>query len=512
MSDLRAANSDDEANRARLDALLATAVDGIVIMDTNGTVEIYSPACERLFGYRAEEVVGRNVKMLMPSPYREEHDGYLNHYRATGEKRIIGIGREVVGQRKDGSTFPMYLSVGEGSFGGASMFVGIIHDITERRYQEHALREREARLSSILETVPDAIVIIDERGLIESFSPAAERLFGFSFAEVLGKNVKILMPAPYRENHDAYMERYRTTSEKHIVGIGRVVVGQRRDGATFPMELAVGEIVVGQRRLFTGFIRDITERQSTERRLQELQSELLHVSRLSAMGQMASALAHELNQPLSAIMNYLKASRRTVDGSDDPQVMRAIELIDKAGAQTARAGQIIRRLREFIEKGKTNRALENMNKVMEEALALGLVGVSDANVHVRAELDPDLPPVLMDKIQIQQVVLNLIRNSVEAMQAVARRELIVRTAPEEDKAVLVTVSDTGPGLAPEVAEKLFQPFTTTKEEGMGIGLSICRSIIGAHGGSLWATPNPDAGVTFAFRLPVGGEGGESDAG
>jgi len=358
MTDAPPDRIDDAESRARLDALLATAVDGIVIIDAAGIVQVYSPACERLFGYRAEEVVGRNVKMLMPSPYREEHDGYLENYRRTGEKRIIGIGREVMGQRKDGSTFPMYLSVGEGKLGGEGMYVGIIHDITERRYQEHALREREARLSSILETVPDAITIIDEQGLIESFSPAAERLFGYAFAEVLGKNVRMLMPSPYRENHDGYMDRYRRTGEKRIIGIGRIVVGQRRDGTTFPMELAVGEIVVGQRRLFTGFIRDITERQSTERRLQELQSELLHVSRLSAMGQMASALAHELNQPLSAIMNYAKAARRTIDGLDDPQIGRAVELIDKAAAQTGRAGQIIRRLREFIEKGKSNQAFE----------------------------------------------------------------------------------------------------------------------------------------------------------
>ncbi len=489
-------------SRARLDALLATAVDGIIIIDKMGLVQVYSPACERLFGYRSDEVVGRNVKMLMPPPYRDEHDDYLDHYRGTAEKRIIGIGREVMGQRKDGSTFPMYLSVGEGSFGGEPMFVGIIHDITERRYQEHALREREARLSSILETVPDAIAIIDERGLIESFSPAAERLFGYAFAEVLGKNVKILMPSPYRENHDGYMERYRHTGEKHIIGIGRVVVGQRRDGTTFPMELSVGEIVVGQRRLFTGFIRDITERQTTERRLQELQSELLHVSRLSAMGQMASALAHELNQPLSAIMNYAKAARRTIDGLDDPQVERAVELIDKAAAQTGRAGQIIRRLREFIEKGKSNQAFENLNKVMEEAIALSLVGVAEANVKVLIDFHPTLPLVLIDKIQIQQVALNLIRNGIEAMQSGDRRELRISTARDSDDYTLVSICDTGPGLAPEVAANLFQPFTTTKEQGMGIGLSICRSIIEAHGGTLWATPNEEAGVTFSFKIPV----------
>ncbi|HEX7775601.1 MAG TPA: PAS domain S-box protein [Parvibaculum sp.] len=491
-----------DENKVRLDALLETAVDGIVIIDGLGNIQVYSPACERLFGYVADEVIGQNVKMLMPAPYHDEHDGYLDNYRTTGERRIIGIGREVQGRRKDGSVFPMYLSVGEGSFAGEAMFVGIIHDITDRRQKEQALREREARLSSILETVPDAIVIIDDRGKIESFSPAAERLFGYAFEDVFGQNVNILMPQPYRSEHDAYLSRYLVTGEKHIIGIGRVVVGRRKDGATFPMELAVGEISVGQRRLFTGFIRDITERQSTERRLQDLQAELLHVSRLSAMGQMASALAHELNQPLSANMNYLKAARRTIDGIDLPEVVRAVDLLDKAGGQTARAGQIIRRLREFIEKGKSNRAHENLNKVVEEAIALGLVGAAEANVRVRIGLQADLPLVPMDKIQIQQVVLNLIRNSFEAMQSVQKRELTVGTRADGAEAVLVDVSDTGPGLSPEVAERLFQPFTTTKDTGMGIGLSICRSIIESHDGELWATANADGGVTFSFRLPV----------
>jgi two-component system sensor kinase FixL len=395
----------------------------------------------------------------------------------------------------------MYLSVGEGALEGQKIYVGIIHDLTERKKSDAALVEREARLSSILDTGPDAIVTIDELGTIESFSSAAVRLFGYSEAEIIGQNVKVLMPSPYREEHDGYLARYRKTGEKRIIGIGRIVVGQRRDGTTFPIELAVGEAWVGKRRLFTGFIRDITERQGTEQRLQDLQSELLHVSRLSAMGQMAAALAHELNQPLTAIMNYVKAATRTMSALEGPQIEKAREWMEKATNQTARAGQIIRHLRDFIEKRESSRSYENLNKVVEEAIALGLVGSGDANVKVRLELDPSVPPTLIDKVQIQQVLINLIRNGIEAMQDSPRRDLTIRTATDPD-AVEVGVSDSGPGLSEEVAARVFQPFVTTKEKGMGIGLTICQSIIEAHNGRIWATPNANGGVEFLFRLPV----------
>jgi two-component system sensor kinase FixL len=326
-------------------------------------------------------------------------------------------------------------------------------------------------------------------------------LFGYSEDEILGQNVNVLMPSPYREEHDGYLARYRKTGEKRIIGIGRIVVGRRRDGTTFPLELAVGEAWIGRRRLFTGFIRDITERQGTEQRLQDLQAELLHVSRLSAMGQMASALAHELNQPLTAIMNYVKAATRTMSALDGPQVAKAREWMEKATNQTARAGQIIRHLRDFIEKRESSRSYENLNKVVEEAIALGLVGSADTNVKVHLELDPGVVSTLIDKVQIQQVLINLIRNAVEAMHDSSNRDLTIRTKADGD-AVEVGVSDTGPGLSEEVASRLFQPFVTTKEKGMGIGLTICQSIVEAHDGRLWATPNHDGGVEFRFQLPV----------
>jgi two-component system, LuxR family, sensor kinase FixL len=359
---------------------------------------------------------------------------------------------------------------------------------------------RAAHLASILDTVPDAMIVIDERGIIQSFSTAAQRLFGYEPAEVIGKNIKIMMPSPYRENHDGYLARYLKTGERRIIGIGRVVVGERKDGSTFPMELAVGEMKSGDQRYFTGFIRDLTERQKTEARLQELQSELVHISRLTAMGEMASALAHELNQPLSAITNYMKGSRRLLEQTTDERAGVVREAMDSAAEQAIRAGQIIRRLRDFVARGESERRVESMAKLVEEASALALVGVKDQGIHVRFQLSQSNDLVLVDKVQTQQVLLNLIRNAVEAMHDSPRRELLISTIPAEDGMLLVSVADTGSGISPEVSDQLFRPFVTTKRQGMGVGLSISRTIIESHGGRIWIEPNPGGGTVFRFTV------------
>jgi two-component system, LuxR family, sensor kinase FixL len=359
---------------------------------------------------------------------------------------------------------------------------------------------REAHLKSILDTVPDAMIVIDERGIMHSFSSAAERLFGCSAADVLGKNVSILMPSPYRENHDGYLERYLRTGERRIIGIGRVVVGERKDGSTFPMELAVGEMRSGNQRFFTGFIRDLTERQQTEARLQELQSELAHISRLTAMGEMASTLAHELNQPLSAIANYMKGSRRLLENQSDEHSDLLRDAMDKAADQALRAGQIIRRLREFVDRREGERRVESVKKLVEEASALALVGAKDQGVRVMFQFDPTIDLVLADKVQIQQVLLNLIRNAIEAMDGSRKRELVIATERADGDLVAISVADTGAGIAPEMASQLFQPFITTKRHGMGVGLSISRTIIEAHGGQIGARPNPAGGTIFRFTL------------
>jgi two-component system sensor kinase FixL len=359
---------------------------------------------------------------------------------------------------------------------------------------------RQAHLTSILETVPDAMIVIDERGIISDFSAAAQRTFGYSAQEAVGQNVKILMPAPYREAHDGYLARYLDTGERRIIGIGRVVVGERKDGSTFPMELAVGEMRSNERRFFTGFVRDLTERQDTESRLQELQSELIHVSRLTAMGEMASTLAHELNQPLAAIANYLKGVRRLLERPGGAQSGVIADAVDKAAEQALRAGDIVRRLRDFVARGETERRVESIAKLVEEASALALVGAKEQDVRVRTQYDLGADLVLADKVQVQQVLLNLMRNAIEAMAGSPRRDLLLSTAADDAMAV-INVADTGPGIDADMAAQLFQPFVTTKPQGMGVGLSISRTIVEAHGGRIWTESNPGGGTIFRFTLP-----------
>lgn len=375
------------------------------------------------------------------------------------------------------------------------------------------LAKRETHVRSILETVPDAMVVIDEGGVMRDFSAAAERTFGWTADEAIGRNVSLLMPDPYRTAHDGYLARYYRTGEKRIIGKGRVVVGERKNGSTFPLELAVGEMQADGQRFFTGFIRDLTERQQAEDRLQELQNELVHVSRLTALGEMASALAHEINQPLSAIANYLTGSRTLLAREEVPHE-RIADALERAATEALRAGDIIRRLRDFVARGETERRIESLPKLVEEASALALVGAKEHGIRVQYDFNAEVDLVLADKVQVQQVVLNLIRNAIDSMTVsdLAQRELTISIESAEDHMARVRVTDTGPGIAPAVAKQLFQPFITTKRTGMGVGLSISRTIVEAHGGKIWAGPRRGGGAEFAFTLervgkedPVGGQ-------
>ena len=464
-----------------------------------------SPTCARLFGVPAEQLTtfAASQALVHPEDRQARADAIQKALREGGSYEV-----DYRVERPDGHVCWLR-SRGRVQVDGTGQpfrHRGVVLSIDEQKRAEMDLRAREAHLQSILDTVPEAMVVIDEAGLIHSFSAAAERLFGYAAHEAVGENVRILMPEPMRGEHDGYLDRYRWTRERRIIGTNRVVTGQRRNGSTFPMELAIGEMRSGERVYFTGFINDLTEHQHTQARLQELQSELVHVSRLSAMGEMAAALAHELNQPLGAIANYTNGCKRLLAHPDPAAIAKTLEVLDKAAEQALRAGQIIRRLREFVARGETEKRVEPVARLIEEASALALVGAGEQGIKARVALAPDTNSVLADRVQVQQVLVNLMRNAREAMQNSERRELTVEAQPLSPDLVVIAVSDTGPGISDEVADRLFQPFVTTKATGMGVGLSICRTIVEAHGGRLTAERNGDGGATFRLTLPAAHNG------
>lgn len=364
----------------------------------------------------------------------------------------------------------------------------------------------ESHLRSILATVPDAMVVIDELGIILSFSAAAEKLFGYSESEVIGENVSMLMPSPDREKHDGYLRNYRNTGVRKIIGIGRVTTGRRRDGNTFPMELSVGEAWINEKRIFTGFVHDITQRQEVKLRLQDLQSELAHVGRVSEMGTLASSLAHELNQPLTAIASYCEGAAQLLAGKIDADTIGTTrEVLREVAAEAVRAGEIVRRMRDFMSHGQTEHKIEHLARLITEANALALVGSREHGIEVQVSLDPKAEQVFVDRVQIQQVLVNLIRNAIEAMTDSEVRSLTISSSAGPNGFVTLSVEDTGSGVSDDLAPQLFQPFITSKESGMGIGLSICRTIVEAHGGRIWFEAGEDSGTKFNFTLPAAGD-------
>ena len=367
-------------------------------------------------------------------------------------------------------------------------------------------------LRRAIDIAVDGMIVIDSSGTVLLYNAACARLFGYPADEVLGNNVSILMPSPDRENHDTYLENYLRTGTARIIGIGRDVLGRREDGSTFPMRLSVGELRDGRdTSLFVGTIHDLTESQRARERIEELQTELMRVSRASALGEMGSALAHELNQPLSAIAGFVEASAVLINRFDGEVPDRVREFMDKAVAQTHRAGAVIRRLRELTRKGGCRRSIEDVNAVVEETCAFAAWGTATEGIDVEVDLETDLPPVLIDSVQVQQVLLNLVRNSIDALSGRETGAISIATA-RRSGVVEVVVSDTGSGVPPEVRERLFEPFVSTKPDGIGIGLGICRTIIEAHGGEISFDTGAGNGATFRFTIPVFVASGHSHVG
>jgi len=486
-------------------ALLDAAVDAIIVIDHRGVIQEFSQAAQRVFGYTAEEIIGRNVNVLMPEPYHGEHDGYLARYVGSRDPHIIGVGREVRAKRKDGSQFPCDLAVGQVEGVEPPRFIGFIRDIRARKEAEEQLRRSEAELRLAQELANLGNYVMHVGGSApDYFSPQLYRILGVQPGdtrivreEFLGRwvhagdrkrvaNEFARMDAGKSALDIEYQVVLRDGTHKHLHHLAQAVFGPD-----------------GRVQKYVGTIHDITDRRRAEDEARVLQERLTHFSRLSTMGEMAAGLAHEINQPLSAIATYAQACQRLIR-HPEPDLEDVTAALEQINAQALRAGEVIRRLRNFVKNREVKREPVNCARLLEDLSTLAETDARLHNIRLRLDCQEPLPTVYADPIQLQQVILNLVRNAIDAMADAPedRREVVLTTREATDGEVEVTVADYGTGLAPEATEHLFNPFFTTKASGTGLGLAISRSIVRAHGGRLWHTPNDGCGVRFHFTLPV----------
>ena len=467
-----------------LQSIFDSAVDGIIVIDAKGLVKAFNPAAERLFGYRADEVLGQNVKLLMPSPDREQHDRYLQNYLTTKVPRIIGTGREVRGRRKNGSTFPLHLSVGEMELDGEPAFTGILHDLSRRVAIEEALRKSEERVRSIVESAVDAIVVIDDRGLIQAFNPSAERLFGYTVSDVIGRNVNMLMPSPDREQHDGYLRHYLTTGEQKIIGIGREVTGLKKDGTRFPVHLSVGEMISEGKRSFTGILHDLSDRVALEQRLAEQKS-------LAKLGEMAAVVAHEVKNPIAGIRGALQVitSRMPADQRDRTILLDIITRLDALN-------RIVQDMLMFARPRALRQEPIPLGSLLRETAALieRDPGMLDLEIGVSGSAD-----IVGDREMLQVVFQNILMNAAQAMDGHGRIDVTIAGANGRCR---VAIADRGPGMPADVRERAFDAFFTTKHRGTGLGLPIAKRVVDAHSGTIHIDVPPEGGTTISVDLPL----------
>ncbi len=483
-----------------LNAILDVLDALVVVMDHDGRITRFNHACERATGYAEDEVAGHVLwETLIAERDRGQvqrvfHSliggGFPNHNENTwisksGHERLIAWSNTTMEDDK----------------GKITHVIGTGIDITDDVKARRSLKHTYARLQSVVDTSRDTIISIDEMGIIIDVNEMALETFGYEPSEMLGQNVNILMPTDSAEKHDGYISRYKETGVRHIIGSTRQVMAKRKDGSVFPADIAIGEVNLNGYRVFTGFIRDMTLTRNAEARNRVLQDELTHAMRLSDMGEMVANITHEINQPLSAISNYIHACEKLLKNDTTDSHENVKELLSLVGEQTQRADGIINNIRNFLTHGETQRQVGDLNEIILNALQLALFGVSDeADLHIL--LAQDLPKVCVDRVQIQQVAVNLVRNALDAIHDTDKQHITIETRISDGNMVEINIIDTGPGIAAEVQERLFQPFVTTKKDGMGLGLSICKNIVEVHDGFLAASTNDRGDTVFSIRLPL----------
>ncbi|MDH5180572.1 MAG: PAS domain S-box protein [Gammaproteobacteria bacterium] len=474
-------------NRHR--AVFETVIDGIITIDEQGIVTGINPAAEKIFGYKATEVIGRNVKMLMPAHYAEKHDGYLSNYAKTGQAHIIGKGRQVEGLRKNGSRFPLELAVSEMQVNDERMYTGVVRDISENLEAALTIQSSVTRLQAVLDNVVDGIITIDKKGIIDHFNPAAEKIFGYTLSEVIGRNVSILMPEPYTSQHDQYLENYLTTGDAHIIGIGREVIGKRKDGATFPMDLAVSKMRIGDEIMFSGIVRDITER----KRMETMKNEFI------------STVSHELRTPLTSIRGSLDL---VTGGAVGALPAEAMEMLKIAANNTERLLILINDILDIqkIESGKMAFRFETLNlkEFLQQAVSDNQAYADQYGVRFVINSAHDNQYVFADRDRLMQVMANLLSN---AAKFSPRDDVVeINTARHVD-AIRISVTDHGAGIPDDFKPVLFDKFTQSdssdsrQKGGTGLGLNIAKLIIEKHGGRIDFISKLGIGTTMYFELP-----------
>ncbi|HMM77064.1 MAG TPA: PAS domain S-box protein [Gammaproteobacteria bacterium] len=485
---------------ARYEGLIRAAVDGVILIDQRGLIEVFNPAAERIFGYAAADVRGCSITMLMPEADAARHDGHMETYHKTGVRHIIGIGRELLGRRRNGEVFPMDLSVGEVASSEGRKYVGFVRDLTQRKRMENIIRAREDELREVVDNVPIGIFTAELPGIIQAGNPALRRLLKYEASELAGMSfIHLLSGDDYRQLTSM------VTDLTHGVGSERVAElrMRRRDDVVLDVSLHIGLVArADSTPLIVGMVIDRTEKVRSEEVARQAREHLAHVGRLTTLGEMASAIAHEINQPLTAIANHAQAARRLLS-TPDVDIETVKEACTQIAEQALRAGQVVRRIRAFVTKRESHKEMANLNEIVRSVLELAAGDAREAGVRIELRLESPPPTVLVDSVQIQQVCLNLIRNAIDAMRetprAARRLEIEGRV---QDGQHLVSFDDRGPGVADLARDRLFHPFFTTKPDGMGMGLSISQSIVAAHGGALKYETNRHGGARFVIALPI----------
>jgi two-component system sensor kinase FixL len=487
-----------------LQALLDACVDAVIIVNHRGIVETFNPAGERLFGIGAADIIGHNISELMPEPDRGRHDEYMRRYVATRDPHVIGIGRDVEARRHDGSTFPAYLTVGQIGGSEPPRFVGFLHDMSERRGHEQQILRQDALLREAqrIAQIGNFEIHLPAR-IGDTGSEEFRRILGLGPEDPVSLQAlaERLRPAD-RERFESSLRELRAEPAATEMDAEYALVGPGGETRFLHLNLRISPGADGAIR-HVGTLHDVTERRRAQNQMRETQERLTHVARLSTMGEMTSGLAHELNQPLTAIAMYAQAAERLMTQAH-PGEEDVISALHHIATQALRAGEIIRRLRAMVRNRETREEQVDLNELLQELVVLAEADARLHHVHVRLDLASTPPKVMADPIQLQQVLLNLVRNAIEAVADLEtpRRTVTLRTAPTPVGDAEISVTDLGPGVDPGIRERLFDAFFTTKPEGTGLGLAISRSIIENHGGRLAQRPNEPVGSCFYFTLPT----------